>query len=286
MRLDDFKPSSNVEDRRGMNFPGGGGGLGIGTVIVVGLLGWALGINPMTLLGGLEALQGSGQQQTTQGRKGPPDDQVAQFAAKVLATTEQVWTDQFRQQGRTYTKPTMVLFSGRVQSACGDASAAVGPFYCPVDQKIYLDLDFFKELATRFGAPGDFASAYVIAHEVGHHVQNLIGILPKLQQAQRNAATQREANGISVRSELMADCLAGVWANHANANYRVLEPGDVDEGMKAAAAVGDDRLQRQATGTVVRDNFTHGSSQQRVTWFMRGLKAGNMNQCNTLQGTP
>ncbi|WP_029004478.1 KPN_02809 family neutral zinc metallopeptidase [Azorhizobium doebereinerae] len=287
MRLDDFRPSSNVEDRRGGGFqiPGGGGGLGIGTIIIVGLVGWALGINPVTLLSGLEAIQGSGSQQSAPaGKMGAPDDQLGQFAAKVLASTEQVWTDIFRGQGKTYQDPKMVLFTGQVRSACGDASAAVGPFYCPTDQKVYLDLSFFNDLATRFKAPGDFASAYVIAHEVGHHVQNLTGILPKLQQAQRQAATKREANGISVRSELMADCLAGVWAYHANERYRILEPGDIEEGMKAAAAVGDDRLQRQAQGTVVPDSFTHGSSQQRVNWFMRGLKTGAMQQCNTLQG--
>lgn len=287
MRLDDFRPSSNVEDRRGGGFqiPGGGGGLGIGTIIIVGLVGWALGINPVTLLSGLEAIQGGGSQQSAPaGKMGAPDDQLGQFAAKVLASTEQVWTDIFRGQGKTYQDPKMVLFTGQVRSACGDASAAVGPFYCPTDQKVYLDLSFFNDLATRFKAPGDFASAYVIAHEVGHHVQNLTGILPKLQQAQRQAATKREANGISVRSELMADCLAGVWAYHANERYRILEPGDVEEGMKAAAAVGDDRLQRQAQGTVVPDSFTHGSSQQRVNWFMRGLKTGSMQQCNTLQG--
>lgn len=287
MRLDDFRPSSNVEDRRGGGFqiPGGGGGLGIGTIIIVGLVGWALGINPVTLLSGLEAIQGGGSQQSAPaGKMGAPDDHLGQFAAKVLASTEQVWTDIFRGQGKTYQDPKMVLFTGQVRSACGDASAAVGPFYCPTDQKVYLDLSFFNDLATRFKAPGDFASAYVIAHEVGHHVQNLTGILPKLQQAQRQAATKREANGISVRSELMADCLAGVWAYHANERYRILEPGDVEEGMKAAAAVGDDRLQRQAQGTVVPDSFTHGSSQQRVNWFMRGLKTGSMQQCNTLQG--
>ncbi|GGF60870.1 flagellar biosynthesis protein FlgM [Azorhizobium oxalatiphilum] len=289
MRLDDFRPSDNVEDRRGMRMPGGGrGGLGIGTIIVVGLVGWALGINPLVLLSGLESMQGGGSYQQSapqqQGRTGAPDDQLGQFAAKVLASTEQVWTDIFRGQGKTYQDPKMVLFTGQVRSACGDASAAMGPFYCPSDQKVYLDLSFFQDLATRFRAPGDFASAYVIAHEVGHHVQNITGILPKLQQAQRQASTKREANGISVRSELMADCLAGVWAYHANERYRVLEPGDVEEGIAAASAVGDDRLQRQAQGTVVPDSFTHGSSQQRVNWFMRGLKSGSMQQCNTLQG--
>ncbi|MGU3493605.1 neutral zinc metallopeptidase [Xanthobacteraceae bacterium A53D] len=289
MRLDDFRPSDNVEDRRGMRMPGGRGGLGIGTIVVVGLVGWALGINPLVLLSGLDALQGGGggyQQSAPQqpGRTGAPKDELGQFAAKVLSSTEQVWTDIFRGQGKDYRDPTMVLYTGQVRSACGNASSAMGPFYCPPDQKIYLDLSFFNDLATRFKAPGDFASAYVIAHEVGHHVQNITGILPRVQQAQRQASSPREANAISVRSELMADCLAGVWAYHADARYRILEPGDVEQALKAAEAIGDDRLQRRSQGTVVPDSFTHGTSKQRMDWFMRGLKSGAMQQCNTLQG--
>lgn len=287
MRWEDFRSSGNVEDRRGL--PGGrAGGFGIGTLIVVGLVGWALGINPLVLLQGLDAVQGGGgsyeQSAQPQGKQGAPTDELGRFASAVLAQTEDVWKDIFRQQGRTYKDPTMVLFSGATRSACGGASSAMGPFYCPLDQKVYLDLSFFQEMKDRFRAPGDFASAYVIAHEVGHHVQNLIGILPKVQEAQRGAGSRAEANALSVRTELMADCLAGVWAYHANARFRILEPGDVEEALNAASAIGDDRLQKQSQGRVVPDSFTHGSSQQRVTWFTRGLKTGSMQQCNTLQG--
>ncbi len=291
MRLDDFRASGNVEDRRGggggFQMPGGRGGLGIGTMIIVGLVGWALGINPLTLIGGLEAIQGGGspQQSAPAGKTGAPDDQMGKFAARVLAQTEDVWTALFREQGKTYPDPTLVLFSGSTRSECGGASASMGPFYCPEDQKVYLDLSFFNDMKTRFNAPGDFAAAYVIAHEVGHHVQNVIGILPKMQAAQRNATTKREANGISVRTELMADCLAGVWAYHANEMFRTLEPGDVEEALNAASAIGDDRLQKQSQGTVVPDSFTHGSSVNRVKWFTKGLKTGDMKQCNTLQGS-
>jgi len=290
MRLDDFRASSNVEDRRGggggFQMPGGRGGLGIGTIIIVGLVGWALGINPVMLLSGIEAIQGTGTQTSApQSHPVPVNDPEGTFVSRVLAQTEDVWTKLFRDQGKDYVAPTLVLFSGRTQSGCGGAEAAMGPFYCPVDQKIYLDLSFFNDMKTRFKAPGDFAAAYVIAHEVGHHVQNLIGLLPKLQAAQRSVTTKREANGISVRTELMADCLAGVWAYHANEMFRTLEPGDVEEALNAASAIGDDRLQRQSQGTVVPDSFTHGSSQNRVKWFTKGLKTGDMKQCNTLQGS-
>ena len=289
MRWDDFRSSGNVEDRRGMRMPGGRGGIGIGTLIVVGLVGWALGINPLVLLSGLDAIQGGGgsqyeQNAAPQGRQGAPTDELGRFASNVLAQTEDVWSDLFRQQGRTYKDPTMVLFSGATRSACGGASSEMGPFYCPLDQKVYLDLTFFQEMKDRFRAPGDFANAYVIAHEVGHHVQNITGILPKVQEAQRSASSKAEANALSVRVELMADCLAGVWAYHANDRFRILEPGDVEEALNAASAIGDDRLQKQAQGRVVPDSFTHGTSQQRVTWFSRGLKTGSMQQCNTLQG--
>ncbi|MFG1462009.1 neutral zinc metallopeptidase [Xanthobacter sp. DSM 24535] len=295
MRWEDFRSSGNVEDRRGsgggggFQMPGGRGGMGIGTIIIVGLVGWALGINPLVLLSGLDAIQGGGSssQQTAPSqttRQGPPSDELGRFAAAVLAQTEDVWTELFRAQGRTYVDPKMVLFSGQTRSACGGASAEMGPFYCPTDQKVYLDLTFFQEMKTRFKVQGDFAAAYVIAHEVGHHVQNLTGILPKIQAAQRNAGSKAEANALSVRAELMADCLAGVWAYHANERFRILEPGDVQEALAAATAIGDDRLQRQSQGVVVPDSFTHGTSQQRVTWFTRGLKSGSMQQCNTLQG--
>ena len=296
MRWDDFRSSDNVEDRRGdggggFQMPGGRGGLGIGTIIIVGIVGWALGINPAVLIGGLEAINGmSGgsapQQQaaprTTQ--QGPPKDELGRFAAAVLAQTEDVWTELFRAEGKTYQDPKLVLFSGATRSACGGAQSAMGPFYCPLDQKVYLDLSFFREMKSRFNAPGDFAAAYVIAHEVGHHVENLIGILPKVQQAQARASSRAEANNLSVRVELMADCLAGVWAYHANARFRILEQGDVEEALNAASAIGDDRLQKQAQGYAVPDSFTHGTSQQRVNWFTRGLKGGSMQQCNTFSG--
>lgn len=296
MRWDDFRSSDNVEDRRGQGgggfqMPGGRGGLGIGTIIIVGLVGWALGINPAVLLGGLEALNGlgGGQQQSAppqsrQGQASKPTDEMGRFAAAVLAQTEDVWSEIFRADGKTYQDPKLVLFSGATRSACGGAQSAMGPFYCPIDQKVYLDLSFFNEMKRKFNAPGDFAAAYVIAHEVGHHVENLIGILPKVQQAQARASSRAEANALSVRVELMADCLAGVWAYHANARFRILEPGDVEEALGAASAIGDDRLQKQAQGFAVPDSFTHGSSQQRVNWFTRGLKTGNMQQCNTFQG--
>lgn len=295
MKWEDFRSSDNVEDRRGsgggFQMPGGRGGLGIGTIIIVGIVGWALGINPALLIGGLEAINGMGgsapqQQQaapqTTQ--KGAPTDEMGRFAAAVLAQTEDVWTELFRADGKTYQDPKLVLFSGSTRSACGGAQSAMGPFYCPLDQKVYLDLSFFKEMKDRFRAPGDFAAAYVIAHEVGHHVENLIGILPKVQQAQARATSKAEANNLSVRVELMADCLAGVWAYHANARFRILEQGDVEEALNAATAIGDDRLQKQSQGYAVPDSFTHGTSQQRVNWFTRGLKSGSMQQCNAFSG--
>jgi predicted metalloprotease len=299
MRWEDYRSSDNVEDRRGagggFQMPGGRGGLGIGTLIIVGLIGWALGINPAVLIGGLEAINGTGggpQQQYAPQRQGgaqsasqgAPKDQLGRFAAAVLAQTEDVWTDIFRTDGKTYQDPKLVLFSGATRSACGGAQSAMGPFYCPLDQKVYLDLTFFQEMKQRFNAPGDFAAAYVIAHEVGHHVQNLIGILPKVQQAQARASSRAEANALSVRVELMADCLAGVWAYHANARYRILEEGDVQEALNAASSIGDDTLQKRSQGYAVPDSFTHGTSRQRVGWFTRGLKSGSMQQCNTLQG--
>ncbi len=295
MRWEDFRSSDNVEDRRGdggggFQMPGGRGGLGIGTIIVVGLIGWALGINPAVLIGGLEAINGGGspQQAAPAPQRGrptaPPTDQLGRFAANVLAQTEDVWTELFRADGKTYQDPKLVLFSGSTRSACGGAQSAMGPFYCPLDQKVYLDLTFFQEMKNRFKAGGDFAQAYVIAHEVGHHVENLIGILPKVQQAQARASSRAEANNLSVRVELMADCLAGVWAYHANARYRILEPGDVEQALTAASAIGDDTLQKRSQGYAVPDSFTHGTSQQRVNWFTRGLKSGSMQQCNTFSG--
>ncbi|WP_374250911.1 neutral zinc metallopeptidase [Xanthobacter sp.] len=297
MRWEDFRSSDNVEDRRGdggggggFQMPGGRGGLGIGTIIIVGLIGWALGINPALLIGGLEAINGGGstQQAAPAPQRGrptaPPTDQLGRFAAAVLAQTEDVWTELFRADGKIYQDPKLVLFSGSTRSACGGAQSAMGPFYCPLDQKVYLDLTFFQEMKNRFKAGGDFAQAYVIAHEVGHHVENLIGILPKVQQAQARASSRAEANNLSVRVELMADCLAGVWAYHANDRFRILEPGDVEQALNAASAIGDDTLQKRSQGFAVPDSFTHGTSQQRVNWFTRGLKTGSMQQCNTFSG--
>lgn len=297
MRWEDFRSSDNVEDRRGagggggFQMPGGRGGLGIGTIIVVGLIGWALGINPAVLIGGLEAINGMGGGSQQQVQRAPqstptskPTDELGRFASAVLAQTEDVWTELFRAEGKTYHDPKLVLFSGATRSACGGAQSAMGPFYCPLDQKVYLDLSFFQEMKSRFRAPGDFAAAYVIAHEVGHHVENQLGILPKVQQAQANASSRAEANALSVRVELMADCLAGVWAYHANARFRILEQGDVEEALNAATAIGDDTLQKRSQGFAVPDSFTHGSSQQRVNWFTRGLKSGSMQQCNTFSG--
>jgi predicted metalloprotease len=295
MRWEDFRRSQNVEDRRGQ--PGGGmgrggipiggrGGLGIGTILVLGLIGWALGIDPRILIGGAEMIAGGGgappaQQQVQPGRAGSPQDKLGQFSSAVLAQTEDVWKVVLPQQANfQYQPPTLVLFSGATQSGCGFAQAQTGPFYCPMDRKIYIDLDFFQQMQARLRAGGDFAFAYVIAHEVGHHIENLLGILPKVQQAQRQSS-EREANVLSVRVELMADCLAGVWAHHAQRNWQVMEEGDIEEGINAASAVGDDRLQKQSQGYAVPDSFTHGSSDQRVRWFSTGLKTGNMNNCNT-----
>ncbi|GAB4069668.1 neutral zinc metallopeptidase [Ancylobacter sonchi] len=295
MRWEDFRRSDNVEDRRGSGgfgggggrIPGGRGGLGIGGLIIVGLIAWATGINPALLIGGAEILMGGGsgqsQQQQTQPQttsRSAPQDQLGQFASAVLAQTEDVWTEIFKQQGKTYKDPGMVLFSGSTRSGCGAAQSAMGPFYCPLDQKVYLDLSFFQEMKTRFRASGDFAAAYVIAHEVGHHVENQIGLLSKVQERQRQVS-RAEANQLSVRVELMADCLAGVWANHADARFKILEDGDIEEALNAASAIGDDRLQKQSQGYAVPDSFTHGTSAQRVSWFKRGLQSGSLQQCNT-----
>jgi predicted metalloprotease len=295
MRLDDLRTSDNIEDRRGDGgFSGGGGSgfgigggkLGIGTVVVLGLLGWALGINPAILIGGAEMVSGgsSSRQVQPQGRTGAPTDQSGTFVAKILGETEDVWSEVLPQQAnRDYVPPKLVLFSGQTQSACGGASAAMGPFYCPVDQKVYLDTSFFEDMKRRFGGGGDFAYAYVIAHEVGHHVENLLGILPKVQQAQRRASDKAEANGLSVRVELMADCLAGVWANKMNQRHRNIDENDLKQAVASASAIGDDRLQRQAQGRVVPDSFTHGSSEQRVRWLANGLRNGSVAACNTFQ---
>lgn len=285
MRWEDFRTSSNVEDRRGMGGGAVGGGLGVGAVIVLTLVGWALGIDPRLLIGGAEMVtQGGGMtQEAPQGRTGAPQDEAGRFAAAILGNTEDVFKDILPgQTGRDYTPPRMVLFSGATRSGCGAAQSAMGPFYCPLDRTVYIDLTFFQEMQRRFRAGGDFAYAYVIAHEVGHHVENVLGILPKVQQRQREVG-QAEANRLSVRVELMADCLAGVWAHHSDQRWSSLEQGDVEEAMAAASAIGDDRLQQQGGGRVVPDSFTHGSSEQRVRWLMTGLKTGQIKACDTFR---
>ena len=271
------RQSDNVEDRRGMSGGGMaiGGGLGGIVVLVIALL---LGADPRQLLEqsrGVEPSSGT----TTSRPTNPQEDELKQFSATVLASTEDVWADIFRQQGRTYSKPTLVLFTDAVRSACGEAGAAVGPFYCPGDQKLYLDLSFFNDLRTRFRAPGDFAQAYVIAHEVGHHVQALLGTMDKVDSL-RGRMSEAEANELSVRLELQADFLAGVWAHYAQ-RKGILEPGDIEEALAAASAVGDDRLQREGQGYVIPDSFTHGTSEQRARWFRKGLETGDLHQGDT-----
>jgi predicted metalloprotease len=271
--------SDNIEDRRGIGVGGVAVGGGIGTVVLV-LVALFLGVDPSVVL------QGGGPDISTappaveRRAPSPDEDRVKDFVAVVLADTEDTWREVFRKMNREYRDPKLVLFSDAVQSSCGTASAAVGPFYCPTDQKVYLDLSFFRDLRERFRAPGEFAQAYVVAHEVGHHVQNLLGISEKVRSLQ-SRGDERQANVLSVRLELQADCFAGVWANNANQSRQILEQGDVEKGLNAAAAIGDDRLQRQSRGYVVPDAFTHGSSEQRVRWFKRGLQGGDVRQCDT-----
>ena len=287
MRWEGNRESSNVEDRRGEAGGGGRGGFGLGGrsigigTIVIALVGGAIfGINPLTILGLLSG--GGPAPQTQQGpAPAPPaNDPMAKFVSTVLADTEDVWTQLFSQGGAAYVKPKLVLFRGAVRTACGQGQAAMGPFYCPPDQKVYIDLDFYETLKTRLGAPGDFAQAYVIAHEVGHHVQNLLGIADKMEQARARAGAA-ECNALSVRMELQADCFAGVWGHHAQNQRQILEQGDVEEAMNAAARIGDDALQQGRGGAVVPESFTHGSSAQRQRWFNTGLKTGSVKACDT-----
>jgi uncharacterized protein len=308
MRLDDLPESGNIEDRRsegglgggggGFGIPMGGGGLGIGTVVVLGILGWAFGIDPSLLIGGAEVLSGSGQHQTqappTARRTSKPQDDMGRFVDRVLGSTEARWKEIFAKEGKNYRAPVLVLYRGRTDARCGGAAqSAMGPFYCPNDQKVYLDTSFFDQIATRFkgcdvGSKScQFSEAYVIAHEVGHHVQNLLGILSKSQHAQQVAGTRAEANHIQVRVELQADCLAGVWANRQNEYLKsqgkpaFIEPGDVEAALRTAAAIGDDTLQRRSQGYVVPDSFTHGSAEQRKRWFEIGFRSGSLQNCNT-----
>jgi predicted metalloprotease len=274
MELGNQRASGNVEDRRGMGMVGGG--LGVGG-IVVAVIAYFLGFDPGTAIQVGQQVSNSGRQESPV-QRGTPNDQMGVFVSKVLGSTEDVWSRVFRQSGSEYRAPTLVLYDGQVRSACGMGQAAMGPFYCPGDEKLYVDLSFYRDLQNRFKAPGDFAQAYVIAHEVGHHIQKLTGSFKRLEAAQ--ARGKAEFNRTSVRMELQADCYAGVWGHHAG-TMKQLSPGDVEEALNAAQAIGDDRLQKQTQGRVVPDSFTHGSSEQRMRWFKRGLDSGNPKSCDT-----
>jgi predicted metalloprotease len=281
MRLDDEQESSNVEDRRGNGLPMKAGGIGIGTIVLALAANYLFGVDPSTVLNAANQMENARNTTAAPAHAPPADDQKARFVAKVLGSTERVWQAQFQRAGRQYENPKLVLFTGATPTACGTGQTAMGPFYCPMDHKVYIDLAFYQELKTRFHAPGDFAQAYVIAHEVGHHVQNLLGISTKIHKAQQAARSQAQANALSVRLELQADCLAGVWAAQANEAKQILEAGDVEQALVAASAIGDDRLQKQGQGYIVPDTFTHGTSEQRVYWFKRGINSGDIKQCDT-----
>ena len=282
MKWEGNRQSDNVEDRRGSGSSRGsmgGRSIGIGSVAIALVVSYFLGVNPMTVL---NILSGGSAPTTPQApaQRPPADDRMAQFVSTVLADTEDVWSQVFTQGGATYQQPKLVLFRGATTTACGQGQAAMGPFYCPGDQKVYIDLGFYETLKNQLGAPGDFAQAYVIAHEVGHHVQNLLGITTKMDQM-RGRVSEKEYNVMSVRLELQADCLAGVWANHAQEARQLLEAGDVEEAMNAAARIGDDALQGARGGSVVPESFTHGTSAQRQRWFNNGLKNGSVKRCDT-----
>ena len=288
MKWEGNRESSNVEDRRddggGSGSSGGllgGRSIGIGTIVVALLGGWAFGINPITILNVLSGGGPPAQVQQAPAQRPPLDDRMGKFVSTVLADTEDVWKDVFAKGGATYKEPRLVLFRGRTGTGgCGTGESAMGPFYCPADQKVYIDLAFYETLTKRLGAPGDFAQAYVIAHEVGHHVQNLLGISGKMDQM-RSRVSKTEFNALSVRLELQADCFAGVWAHHAQSQRQILQQGDVEEAMNAAAKIGDDALQRAGGGSVVPESFTHGTSTQRQRWFDTGLKTGSVKACDT-----
>ena len=283
MRLDDERESENVEDRRGGGgLPGGVGGVGIGATVLALVASYFLGVNPSTLLN-LVSHVGPSTVQQVPAHKPPADDHMARFVSKVLADTEDTWGEIFQKNGKTYQNPKLVLFSGGTPTACGAGRTAMGPFYCPADRKVYIDLAFYRELEQKFHAPGQFAEAYVIAHEVGHHVQNLLGISEKVHALEVKAGNKAKANAYSVRLELQADCFAGVWGYRADHVGHRLEPGEVEQALTAASAIGDDTLQKEAKGYAVPDSFTHGSSEQRVRWFKRGMETGDVNQCNTFK---
>src|SRR5215472_14276279 len=305
MRYDDFRRSDDIEDRRdeggamgggggGIGLPLGGGGLGIGTIIVLGLISYAFGIDPRILIGGAEVLSGGGSSSTYQsdrssssGKTGAPTDEMGSMIAGILGEIDDRWSEVFQASGQTYTGPKIVLFRNVTNGGrCGMAQSAMGPFYCPPDRKIFLDTGFFREVETRFhgcsGSACKFTAAYIIAHEAGHHVQNLLGIIPRVTQMQQQVSSKTEANALQVRVELQADCLSGVWTNReAKKRPNFLEPGDIDAALTTASAIGDDTLQRQATGRVVPDSFTHGTSAQRKQWFMNGFQQGTVQSCNT-----
>ena len=299
MKWERARQSQNVEDRRGMGMGRGGGRLpirggrlGIGGIIIVVLIGWALGINPMQMLGLISEQQGGAPgmsvpaPQAPQAGTGPatgddPYDQERAFVASILGDTEDVWGAIFQQNGQQYPAPRLVLFNGVVQSACGQATSAAGPFYCPGDRQVYIDLQFFQEMKARLGGGGDFAEAYVIAHEVGHHIQTITGVSAQVNDARRRGEQVEGDGGLLVRQELQADCYAGVWAHHAQARHQWLEPGDIEEAQNTATAIGDDRLQQKSRGVVVPDSFSHGTSEQRVRWFTRGFETGQPGQCDT-----
>jgi uncharacterized protein len=278
MRWQGGRRSSNVEDRRGVRSAGMVGG-GIGTIIIV-VIAMFLGVDPRALLD----QGGTPESASAPGPTDPAEDRLAEFVRVVLADTEDTWNALFAQAGSDYPEPTLVLFSDAVQSACGFAQSAVGPFYCPADQRVYIDLAFYRDLQNRFGAPGDFAQAYVIAHEVGHHVQTVLGISDRVRGQQRGVS-QADANRLSVMQELQADCFAGVWAYHAQRTRDILDPGDLEEALNAAAAIGDDRLQGRGAGYVSPETFTHGTSEQRMRWFRMGFDTGSVQQCDTFSAT-
>lgn len=285
MKWERARQSSNIEDRRGRAGLRAGG-LGLGSVAIALIVGWFMGVSPVEVLNMLAGQQG----QTTASAPVPstPEEEAArandprrQFVAAILGDTEDVWSAVFQASGQTYPNPTLVLFEGAVDSACGQASSAVGPFYCPADQQVYIDLAFFDEMQRRLGGGGDFAEAYVIAHEVGHHLQTLTGVSRRVNEARRRGENVEGDNGMLVRQELQADCYAGVWAHHAQARHQWLEAGDIEEALNTASAIGDDRLQKQSRGQVVPDAFTHGTSAQRVRWFTTGFQSGQLQACDT-----
>ena len=295
MRLDDQEESNNVEDRRGDDDYSGGigggglgrlgigrGGIGIGTIVVAIAASYFFGIDPSVILG----LASNTEQPVSQvaARKPPAEDAMARFVSKVLASTEATWDEVFTENNAHYRKPKLVLFSGATPSACGTGQSAMGPFYCPADERVYIDLSFYRDLQRRFHAPGEFAQAYVVAHEVGHHVQNLLGISAKVQKAQQGASRAR-ANALSVRLELQADCFAGVWGHRADEAKHIIEPGEIEQALTAASAIGDDRIQHQTQGRIAPESFTHGTSEQRMRWFTRGIDSGDFRQCDTFKAS-